>query len=103
MLFEENEIKLTGIIESEEFVQLFKNHFLRTILMYFRAQGVSKTQMSQLRKIKNNFGFIIPEREAFDMYPHKFAEKLGPDFEFHQTLQKQTTVEPIIVAPPKPV
>ena len=69
MLFEENEIKLTGIIESEEFFVLFQSYFIRALLMYFTVQGISKVQMGQLRKIKNNFGFIIPEKEAFDLYP----------------------------------
>lgn len=101
MLFEENEIKLTGIIESEEFVTLFRSHFIRVLLLYFRSQGLSKTQLSQLRKIKNNFGFIIPEKEALALYPATFAQKLGPDFELHQSQPKQTVDEAI--PPPKPI
>ena len=68
MLFEENEIKLTGIIESEEFFVLFQSYFIRALLMYFKVQGISKVQMGRLRKIKNNFGVIIPEKEALDLY-----------------------------------
>jgi hypothetical protein len=35
---------------------------MKVLLMFFKAQGISKNQMVQLRKIKSNFGFIIPEK-----------------------------------------
>lgn len=53
---------------------------MKILMIQFSRFGLSKEQIKQVKKIKSDLEFLISEKEANQIYPHEFAEKIGGEF-----------------------
>ena len=64
----ENEIKLTGIIESQEFFTLFKEALVKAIIYYY-AQIYKNNKIVPFDQIHSEFPPLISKEKAESIFP----------------------------------
>ena len=70
----ENDIQLTGVIESKEFVALFKQTALKSIVREYSRTGLSDGQKRQAEVIISEMSAFYKKEQAETLFPHEFAK-----------------------------
>lgn len=70
----ENEIQLTGVIESKEFVALFKQTALKSIVREYSRIRLSESQKKQAEVIVSEMSAFYKKEQAETLFPHEFAK-----------------------------
>ncbi len=71
----ENDIQLTGVIESKEFVALFKQTALKSIVREYSRMRLSDSQRRQAEVIISEMSAFYKKEQAETLFPHAFAKE----------------------------
>ena len=85
--YEENQIKLTGIVEQEEFCEAFRQAYLKT-LVYYCNRLLAKSDESQILKVGQVCLEYIKQAHVDQKFPTQFVELIQLDLSRSSSLQE---------------
>ena len=78
--YQENQIKLTGIVEDEDFTKGFREIYMKLIVFYIN-KFITKSDKDMLYKITSNIDDYINPKFAKQYFPVSFANLINLDCE----------------------